>query len=143
ATFVAASSALWPVPATAVGRPGLTPVACPQQKWEYSDPSFDALPGAKAYFGRYDGGIYRIEIRERWNGELMLSAHGFTTNSGARGSELRVGSPLIREHLIQEGFAWAASSYRCNGYVPGIGLQDTMALTEMFTTLNGGTAPRR
>jgi len=143
ATFVAASSALWPVPATGVGRPGLTPVACPQQTWEYSDPSFDALPGAKAYFGRYDGGIYRIEIPERWNGELMLSAHGFTTNSGARGSELRVGSPLIREHLIQEGFAWAASSYRCNGYVPGIGLQDTMALTEMFTTLNGGTAPRR
>jgi pimeloyl-ACP methyl ester carboxylesterase len=73
----------------------------------------------------------------------MLSAHGFTTNAGPRGSELSVGSPLIREHLIQEGFAWAASSYRCNGYVPGIGLQDTMALTDLFTKFNAGKAPQR
>ena len=73
----------------------------------------------------------------------MLSAHGFTTNAGPRGSELRVGFPLIREHLIQEGFAWAASSYRCNGYVPGIGLQDTMALTDLFTKFNAGRAPER
>ena len=51
--------------------------------------------------------------------------------------------PAIREHLIDQGFAWAASSYRCNGYVPGIGLQDTMALTDLFTKFNGGTAPRR
>jgi pimeloyl-ACP methyl ester carboxylesterase len=73
----------------------------------------------------------------------MLSAHGFTTNAGPRGSELRVAAPLIREHLVAEGFAWAASSYRCNGYVPGIGLQDTMALTDMFTKFNGGKAPER
>jgi dienelactone hydrolase len=143
ATVVVASAALWPTSAATVGRPGLTPVACPPQAWEYLDPSFEALPGAKAFSGRYDGGLYRIEIPERWNGELMLSAHGFTTTGGARGSELRVGVPLIREHLIQQGFAWAASSYRCNGYVPGVGLQDTMALTEMFTKLNAEKAPER
>src|SRR5262245_37962278 len=143
AAFIAATSAFWPVPTAGVGRPGITPVACPQQTWQPTDASFTALPGAKAYFGQYDGGLYRIEIPDRWNGELMLSAHGFTTNAGPRGSELRVGLPLIREHLIQEGFAWAASSYRCNGYVPGIGLQDTMALTEMFTKFNGGRAPQR
>jgi enterochelin esterase-like enzyme len=45
--------------------------------------------------------------------------------------------------LIDQGFAWAASSYRCNGYVPGIGLLDTMALTDLFTRFNGGTVPRR
>ena len=110
AVLIAASSALWTVPTESVGRPGITPVACPQQTWQPTDPAFDALPGATAYFGQYDGGIYRIEIPDRWNGELMLSAHGFTTNAGPRGSELRVGLPLIREHLIQEGFAWAASS---------------------------------
>jgi len=141
--MIAASSALWPARTSGVGRPGITPVACPQQAWQPADPAFDALPGAKAYFGNYDGGVYRIEIPERWNGELMLSAHGFTTNAGPRGSELRVGTPLIREHLIQEGFAWAASSYRCNGYVPGIGLQDTMSLTDLFTKFNSGRAPRR
>jgi dienelactone hydrolase len=143
AAFVAASAALWPVPSAGVGRPGITPVACPQQVWQPADPAFQALPGAKAYFGKYAGGIYRIEIPDRWNGELMLSAHGFTTNAGPRGSELRVGTPLFRDHLIERGYAWAASSYRCNGYVPGIGLQDTMALTDLFTGLNGGRAPQR
>jgi pimeloyl-ACP methyl ester carboxylesterase len=130
-------------PVRAVGRPGITPIACPQQTWTPDDPSFEALPGARAFFGPYDGGIYRIEIPNNWNGELMLSAHGFVANGGATGSRLRVGLPAIRQHLIEQGFAWAASSYRCNGYVPGMGLLDTMALTEMFTRFNGGTAPRR
>ena len=143
AALIAASSVWWAVPTAGVGRPGITPIACPQQTWQPTDPSFQALPGAKAYFGQYEGGIYRIEIPDRWNGELMLSAHGFTTNGGPRGSELRVGAPLFREHLIQEGFAWAASSYRCNGYVPGIGLLDTMALTDLFTKFNAGRAPQR
>ena len=134
---------LWQTPAATVGRPGLTPIACPTQTWAPDDPAFEALPGARAFFGNYEGGIYRIEIPGRWNGELMLSAHGFVSNAGAQGSRLRVGLPAIRQHLIDEGFAWAASSYRCNGYVPGMGLQDTMALTGMFTRFNNGTAPRR
>src|SRR5207244_9917815 len=47
------------------------------------------------------------------------------------------------EHLIKQGYAWGASSYRCNGYVPGQGLLDTMALTELFTKFNDGRAPQR
>jgi pimeloyl-ACP methyl ester carboxylesterase len=130
-------------PTQGVGLPGITPVACPTQTWQPADPAFEALAGAKAYFGSYSGGIYRIEIPAKWNGELMLSAHGFTTNGGPQGSLLRVGLPGIRQHLIDNGFAWAASSYRCNGYVPGMGLEDTMALVELFTKFNNGTAPRR
>jgi pimeloyl-ACP methyl ester carboxylesterase len=130
-------------PAAGVGRPGITPVACPVQTWEPGDATFEALPGARAFFGAYDGGIYRIEIPAKWNGELMLSAHGFVSNAGPQGSRLRVGNPAIREHLIEQGFAWAASSYRCNGYVPGMGLQDTMALVDLFRKFNGGTPPRR
>jgi dienelactone hydrolase len=134
---------VWGVAPHGVGRPGITPVACPQQAWEPAEATFEALAGARAYFGRYEGGIYRIEIPEKWNGELMLSAHGFVSNSGPQGSRLRVSSPAIREQLIREGFAWAASSYRCNGYIPGIGLQDTMALTDLFTKFNNGASPRR
>ncbi len=141
--LTAALAAAMIAPAATLGRPGITPVACPTQAWEYPDPTFEALPGAKAFFGRYDGGLYRIEIPETWNGELMLSAHGFVSNAGPQGSRLRVGNPTIREHLIQNGFAWAASSYRCNGYVPGMGLEDTMALTDMVTKFNGGRAPGR
>jgi dienelactone hydrolase len=128
---------------TALGRPGVTPVPCPQQTWEIGDPTFEALPGAKAYFGTYDGGIYRIEIPDNWNGEFVLYAHGFVSNAGANGSALRVGNSPIRAHLIEQGYAWAASSYRCNGYVPGQGLLDTMALTDLFTKANRGRAPQR
>ena len=98
---------------------------------------------ASVHFGRYDGGLYRVEIPDSWNGELVLYAHGFVTNAGAQGSNLRVGNDPIREHLIQGGFAWAASSYRCNGYVPGQGLLDTMALVDIFTKTNDGRAPQR
>jgi dienelactone hydrolase len=127
----------------ALGRPGITPVPCPTREWQLGDPKFDALPGAKAFFGQYDGGIYKIEIPDEWNGELALYAHGFVSNAGAQGSALRVGNSPIREHLIKHGYAWAASSYRCNGYVPGQGLLDTMALTDLFTKFNGGRAPQR
>ena len=128
---------------TALGRPGITPIPCPDQAWEFGDATFEALPGAKAFYGKYDGGLYRIEIPDNWNGELALYAHGFVSNAGANGSMLRVGNSPIREHLIKDGFAWAASSYRCNGYVPGQGLVDTMALTDLFTKFNGGRAPQR
>ena len=128
---------------TALGRPGITPVPCPDQAWQIGDPTFEALSGAKAYFGQYDGGIYRIEIPDTWNGELALYAHGFVSNAGAQGSALRVGNSPIREHLVRDGYAWAASSYRCNGYVPGQGLVDTMALTDLFTKFNAGRAPQR
>jgi dienelactone hydrolase len=127
----------------ALGRPGITPVPCPTQEWQLGDPKLDALPGAKAFFGKYDGGIYKVEIPDDWNGELALYAHGFVSNAGAQGSALRVGNSPIREHLIKNGYAWAASSYRCNGYVPGQGLLDTMALTDLFTKFNGGRAPQR
>lgn len=127
----------------ALGKPGINPVPCPEQAWEYTDANFEALTGAKAFSGRYDGGLYRMEVPEAWNGDLVLYAHGYVPNTGTNGSRLRVGAPPIREHLIKNGFAWAASSYRCNGYVPGIGLRDTMALTDLFTRSNGGTAPRR
>ena len=99
-------------PARGLGRPGVTPIACPSQEWQYDEASFDALPGAKAFYGRYEGGLYRIEIPEKLNGELMLSAHGFVSNAGDNVSRLRVGTPAIRQHLIDRGFAWAASSYR-------------------------------
>jgi pimeloyl-ACP methyl ester carboxylesterase len=130
-------------PRAEVGKPGVTPVPCPQQEWQLGDAAFEALPDAKAFFGKYDGGLYRIEIPEKWNGDLVLFAHGFVTNSGPNGSTLRVGNHRFRDHLVKEGYAWAASSYRCNGYVPGQGLVDTMLLSDLFKQTNGGRAPAR
>jgi len=142
-TVLGLAAALSTAPGSAMGKPGVTPVPCPDQKWETADPAFEALAGAKAFFGQYDGGVYRVEIPEKWNGELVLFAHGFVTNAGPNGSTLRAGNHVIREHLVERGFAWATSSYRCNGYVPGQGLLDTIALTDLFTKANSGRAPQR
>jgi pimeloyl-ACP methyl ester carboxylesterase len=130
-------------PRAEVGKPGVNPVPCPQQEWQLGDAAFDALPGAKAFSGKYDGGLYRVEIPENWNGDLVLFAHGFVANGGPNGSMLRVGVHRFREHVVKEGFAWAASSYRCNGYVPGQGLLDTIALIDLFKQANGGRAATR
>ena len=130
-------------PSAEVGKPGVNPVPCPQQEWQRGDAAFDALPGAKAFSGQYDGGLYRVEIPVNWNGDLVLFAHGFVPNAGPNGSMLRVGVHRFREHVVKEGFAWAASSYRCNGYVPGQGLLDTVALVDLFKQANGGRAATR
>jgi pimeloyl-ACP methyl ester carboxylesterase len=143
--IVAATIAIASVerPRAEVGKPGLTPVPCPTQEWQFGEAAFEALPGAKAHFGKYDGGLYRIEIPDNWNGDLVLFAHGFVSNAGANGSMLRVGTHRFREHVVKEGYAWAASSYRCNGYVPGQGLLDTIALVDLFKQANGGKPPTR
>lgn len=140
---LAAVAVAFPMRPRAMGKPGVTPVPCPQQTWDTVDPTFEALPGAKALFGKYDGGVYRMEVPEKWNGDLVLYAHGYVANSGERGGQLRVGNTPIREHLLEQGYAWAASSYRCNGYVPGQGLADTVALSELFTKFNQGRVPQR
>ncbi len=134
-----------PAPASgrAVGPTEIDPVPCPSRQWRDADASFEALPGAKAFYGRYDGGLYRVEIPDGWNGDLVLYAHGYRAAAGDNGAVLRVGDSPIREHLIDEGYAWAASSYRCNGYVPGQGLEDTRALVGLFTQFNGGRGPGR
>jgi len=132
-----------PAPANSLRLAAIDPVPCPTLRWRDDDPAFEALPGTRVQFGRYDGGLYRIEVPANWNGDLVLFAHGFRTTGGADGTVLRVGNHPIREHLVQRGFAWAASSYRCNGYVPGQGLEDTMALVDLVTTFASGRAPAR
>ncbi len=94
------------------------------------DPAFVALDGAKAFSGQLGQAAYRIEIPEAWNGELVLYAHGFA----GFGTEVAVESPprALRQYLVAHGYAWAASSYSENGYVPGIGADDTLALKRRF-----------
>jgi pimeloyl-ACP methyl ester carboxylesterase len=92
-----------------------------------NDPSFDALPGAEAIFGEHEGAGYQIEVPADWNGTVVYFAHGFRGNP----PDLSVGPPAIRDHLIENGYAWAASSYSANGYEPGIGAKDTVALRDV------------
>ena len=94
------------------------------------DPAFESLPGATAHFGELGSAVYRIEVPENWNGELVLWAHGYR----GPGTEVYVDNPpaAIRRALLEDGIAWAASSYSENGYAPGIGADDTLALKDHF-----------
>jgi len=93
-------------------------------------PDFEPLPGAKAQFGTLGKAVYRIEVPDHWNGELVLWAHGYR----GPGTEVNTENPPngLRKTLVEEGYAWAASSYSENGYTPGIGADDTLALKRLF-----------
>ena len=96
---------------------------------------FDALPGTTTdrYWGLQGGAGYRIEVPENWNGNLVLYCHGY------RGyiPELTVSNPSIRQYLVDNGFAWAASSYSTNGYDVKAGVKDTHELAKFFNGLVG------
>ena len=100
---------------------------------------FDALAGTSTTrsWGVHNGAGYRIEVPDNWNGDLVLYAHGFR----GIGLELTVSNPRIRQSLVTNGYAWAASSYSKNGYDVRQGVMDTHALSELFNGLVGH--PRR
>jgi pimeloyl-ACP methyl ester carboxylesterase len=107
------------------------------QVWQFSDPAFSPLAGARALYGRLGNALYEIEVPTNWNGDVVLYAHGFN------GSEpfLIVSPPPLRQHFVDGGFAWAASSFSANGYDPQAGVDDTLALLDYFRQNVG--APQR
>jgi hypothetical protein len=104
------------------------------------DPScgFTAESGATAYSGILHGSAYRIEVPDHWNGTLVMYAHGYA----GTGNVVAVGNPQIRDYYIAHGYAWAASSYRENGYNVGDGVEDTHDLMVHFSGLTHHRAPR-
>lgn len=134
-------------PGGAAGSPAVSPTAAPAARtsvpsgakrlgtpsgiaYTGSVPSFPALAGAKVSFGVNGNAFYAIEMPNKWNGDLVMWAHGFA----GFGTDLEVDVPntTLRQAWIDQGYAWAASSYSENGYVPGIGADDTLALKKLF-----------
>ena len=111
--------------------------------------AFDALAGVAVdtdrWTGVQGGAGYRIEVpKTGWNGKLVMYAHGYT----GTGNALVVTTPSIRRYLLEQGFAWAASSYGKNYYDVRAGVEDTNALAQAFVQIaaaNGRTltAPTR
>lgn len=81
--------------------------------------------------GVLGGAAYRVEVPANWNGKLVMYAHGYA----GTGAALGVGNPSIRRYLIQNGYAWAASSYSKNYYDVRAGVEDTNALALEFTNI--------
>ena len=94
---------------------------------------FDPVPGfedSTRMWGILKGAGYRIEVPANWNGDLVMWAHGF------RGTNTRLffnaEEVPFREYLLQNGYAWAASTYAKNDYNVGQGVKDTHRLATFF-----------
>jgi hypothetical protein len=88
-----------------------------------------SAPAAPLLEGTHEGADFLIGMPDKWNGGLVLFAHGYEGEGDGRGSVR--GSPLA-SHLAARGYAWAASGYRSRGYRPDWFLADTMALRARF-----------
>lgn len=105
---------------------------------------FDALADCNVetdrWVGRLDNSAYRIEVpKTTWNGMLVMIAHGY---AGGAGSKLIVASPGFRRYLLENGYAWAASSYDKNYYDVRSGVEETNKLALNFKNIaeqNGRT----
>ncbi|HEX3140856.1 MAG TPA: alpha/beta hydrolase, partial [Rhizobacter sp.] len=90
-----------------------------------------ALPTTDRWTGVLNGAAYRVEVPTNWNGKLVMYAHGYA----GTGNNLAVNNPSIRRYLIENGYAWAASSYSKNYYDVRVGVEDTNALALEFTKI--------
>lgn len=77
--------------------------------------------------------IGQVPDPDAWNGDLVIYAHGYR----GEGLDLTVDAAPEFEFLLEQGIAWAASSYRRNSYDPGIGVIDTKNLTTHFQNMLG------
>jgi pimeloyl-ACP methyl ester carboxylesterase len=78
--------------------------------------------------GVFHHAAYDIEIPPDWNGDLVMYAHGYR----GQGTVLTVDPPPfgLRQKVIDEGYAWAASSYYDNGYDVRAGVLSTHDLAQ-------------
>lgn len=85
--------------------------------------------------GVHEHAAYIIEVPPRWNGRLAMWAHGYRGAS----TVLTVDPPGfgLRQKLLDQGFAWAASSYYANTYDVKAGVLGTHDLAKHFHKLVG------
>ena len=81
--------------------------------------------------GVLNGAAYHVEVPANWNGKLVMYAHGYF----GTGAAVVAQNPSIRRYLIQNGYAWAASSYAKNYYDVRAGVEDTNALALEFNAI--------
>lgn len=98
--------------------------------------TFAALGGSTVVTDRWagvlNGASYQIEVPANWNGKLVMWAHGYA----GTGPNLPASSiPLMRRYLLDNGYAWASSSYSKNYYDVRAGVEDTNLLALNFNAI--------
>ncbi|MDX1665080.1 MAG: hypothetical protein R3272_14910, partial [Candidatus Promineifilaceae bacterium] len=99
---------------------------------------FDPLPNhedSTRLWGVHAGAGYRIEVPADWKGDLVMWTHGLRVGQD-RLALLPPGQQLIlREYLLDNGYAWAASTYSKNDYHVSRAVKDTRILATHFNAL--------
>lgn len=79
--------------------------------------------------GELDGARFVIAAPEKWNGSVLIYAHGLRPEGGELVVELLPLKSASRD-LLERGWIIAETSYRRNGLVVADGLADVLALRE-------------
>ena len=86
---------------------------------------------ATCYAGQdSNGAFYSIAVPKRWNGSLVVYAHGgpgFSTS--AEGPAADAGRWAV---MVEKGYAWIGSSYRRGGYGVRMAAADTENARRLF-----------
>ena len=98
--------------------------------------TFAALSNTTVDTDRWTGVLnnaaYRVEVpKTGWNGKLVMWVHGYR----GTGPNLTVDTPIMRRYLLDNGYAWAASSYTKNYYDVRAGVEDTNLLANNFAAI--------
>jgi pimeloyl-ACP methyl ester carboxylesterase len=82
--------------------------------------------------GSTEGSLTRVCFPADWNGDLILYAHGYVRPDAPLAVPENVAGATPVEDLINAlGYAYATSSYRANGLVADLAVDDMVALEEM------------
>ncbi|MCM0676829.1 hypothetical protein NCC78_19370 [Micromonospora phytophila] len=76
---------------------------------------------------------YIIEVPAKWNGDLVMWAHGYRGQTTVLSPETPGFG--LRQRLLEQGYAWASSSYDRNGFDIRSGVLGTKDLADHFARL--------
>ena len=82
--------------------------------------------------GTVDGALTRVCFPAEWNGGLIVYAHGYVDPQAPLAvPENALGGTPVDELVNALGYAYAATSYRANGLVADVAVDDIVALEEL------------
>jgi hypothetical protein len=119
-------------PVQAASEPPPAPISCPASLEEK----------ATCYTGQDpNGAFYAIAVPKRWNGSLVVHAHGGPDLGEASDPERSLGDLERWSVMVDQGYAWAGSSYRRGGYGTRMAAADTENVRRLFVDEFG--SPKR
>ncbi|WP_031093768.1 MULTISPECIES: hypothetical protein [unclassified Streptomyces] len=124
--------ALLNVPSARANTAQPTPADCPA-----------GLAGrATCYTGQdANGAYYAMAVPKKWNGSLVVHAHGGPDLGEGSDPERSVADLDRWSVMVDQGYAWAGSSYRRGGYGTRMAAADTENVRRLFVSAFG--EPRR